>query len=107
MSEKRILALLGLLLGLIAGVLLLVGAVQGARQSITLDFLLQRAVIAVLGLAILFGSLLIYRGKHKSGGLVNLVLGLVVLVLSYGTTTEAVLAVISGVLGLVAEQAKG
>lgn len=105
MAQKRILALLGLLLGLVAGVLLLVNAftVRG-NETITLEFLAERAILVLLGLAILFGSLLLYRGKHSTGGIVNLLLGVVVLVLGYGTT-PGILAVISGVLGLVAEQA--
>lgn len=104
MNERRILTLIGLLLGLVAAVLLLVGVVTlRGNQELTLEFLLGRAVQLALALAILFGSLLMYRGKPSSGGLVNLILGVVVIVLGYGTT-EGVLAVLSGILGLIAAQ---
>ncbi|MGQ0797152.1 MAG: hypothetical protein ACT4OI_04700 [Methanobacteriota archaeon] len=106
MPERRILAIVGLILGLVAGVLLLVDTFQlRGNQAITLEFLLDRAVEFVVSLGILFGSLLLFRAKYSAGGLLNLVLGIAALVLAYDTTAGA-LAVVSGILGLVATQAK-
>jgi len=106
-TEKRILALLAMLIGLIGGLLILVGALDGLR-GIDLTGNLTRVVnlviATVLGIAIILGSLMIYRGKYGSGGIINIVLGIIVIVLGYGSTTGGILAIISGVLGLVASE---
>src|SRR3972149_6616973 len=76
MSEKRILALLGFLLGLLSAVLIFVGALGiGGNQTVDLALVVERLVEIVLAVVILLGSLLIYRGESSSGGLVNLVVG--------------------------------
>ena len=107
MSEKRILALLGFLLGLLSAVLIVVGAVNpGGNPTIDLAFVVERLVEIVLAVVILLGSLLIYRGKSSSGGLVNLVVGLVALFLPGIGDTEAVLAIVSGILGFVASESR-
>jgi hypothetical protein len=104
MTEKRLLALLGFLLGLIAAILVLVGVLTiRGNQELTLEFLVGRAIELALALGLLAGSLLLFRGKHSSGGLVNLILGLVVILVGAGTL-EGILGVLSGVLGLVAGQ---
>jgi len=105
-SERRILAIVGLIIGLVAGVLLLVDTFQlRGNQAITWEFVLSRLVELVLALGILFGSLLLFREKYAAGSFINLVLGIVTLILAYDTTSGA-LAVVSGILGLVATQAK-
>jgi len=107
MTEKRILAILGLLFGLLAGLLVLVGALTfGRNQPIDLALLFERLVTLVLGIAILFGSVLIYRGTYSGGGLVNLIMGVVVFLVSRDTLA-AVLAIVSGVLGFLANEARG
>jgi hypothetical protein len=106
MSEKRDLAIVGLLLGLLGGALVLVSGVDLARFSnLTLDFILARLVDLVLGVAILLGSVMIYRGSYSTGGILNLILGIVAFVLG-ANTLGAVLALISGVLGLLANEAR-
>lgn len=106
MSEKRLLAILGLILGLLSALLILIGLFTiGRRENLDLQFFLERIVGFVFGVAILLGSLLIYRGKYRTGGLVNFLLGVVALVLGFVFrvgTVEAVLAIISGILGLLA-----
>lgn len=102
MTEKRLLALLGFLLGLLGAVLILVKVLQvGRNETIDLDFVVRRIVDIVLGVVILLGSVLIFRGKSSSGGVVNLVVGAVGLLLGIDTT-GAILAIVSGILGLVA-----
>ena len=103
MTEKRLLALIAMLIGLIGGLLILVGALDIGRQF-NLNLAVSAIVSALLGVAIVLGSLMIYRGKYGSGGLVNIVLGIIVIVLGYGSTTGGILAIISGVLGLVASE---
>ncbi len=105
MTEKRILALLALLIGLIGGLLILVNAlsaVQGGQFN--LDRAVNAAIAALVGIAILAGSLLIYRGKYSSGGIVNILLGIVTLILGLNST-GGILAIVSGVIGLVASEA--
>ncbi len=106
MSEKRILAILGLLLGLLAAILILLGIVGiGRNETISLAFLLDRLIDLVLGIVILVGSLMIYRRNYSSGGIVNLVIGIVVIILG-PSTTAGILAILSGVLGLLANEAR-
>ena len=102
-GEKRIFALLGLVLGIVAAALILAGATRGS----SLD------VIGLLaGLGILYGSYLIFRGKTsllfgwtktRTGAVINLVLGVVTLLVPGGVGgTASILAIVSGVLGLLA-----
>ena len=106
MSEKRLLGLLGFLLGLLAGVLILVSAfnIRG-NVSVTVEFILARIVEIVFGALILLASLLLYRRSYSTGGILNLVLGIVGLVLGV-SQIGAILALLSGVLGLVANEAR-
>lgn len=107
MSEKRLLALLGFLLGIVAFAFLLLAALPlGRLDSITAAFLLERFVEVVLAIALLLGSIMIYRGSYAGGGLVNLVVGIVVFIWSGQAWDAALLAVLSGVLGLVANEAR-
>ncbi|MEK6988029.1 MAG: hypothetical protein AABX97_08060 [Candidatus Thermoplasmatota archaeon] len=106
MSEKRILGLLGFLLGLLAGVLILVYAFElGRNQTVTVEFILDRLVRIVFGALILLGSLLLYRQRYSTGGIVNLAIGIVGLVIGV-YQVGAILALLSGVLGLVANEAR-
>ena len=104
MTEKRLLALLGMILGLIAGVLILADVViVRGNPTIDLDFVVSRGVQLVVAIALLFGSVLLYRGRGMSGGLVNLIFGIVAFAFGYGEL-EAVAGVLSGILGLLAGQ---
>ncbi|TLZ76137.1 MAG: hypothetical protein E6K08_06790 [Methanobacteriota archaeon] len=105
MTEKRILALLALLIGLIGGLLILINVLNAARGEFNLDRAINAAIAALLGIAILAGSLLIYRGKNSSGGIVNILLGIVTLILGLNFT-GGILAIVSGVIGLVASEAR-
>ena len=85
MSEKRDLAIVGLLLGLLGGALILVGGLGmdlGHLSTLTLDYILARLVAVVLGVGILVGSVMIYRGSYSTGGMLNLILGIVALIYS-------------------------
>ncbi len=101
--EKRIFALIALVLGIIAGALILAVSARG----LSLDVLDLAA-----GLAVLYGSYLIFRGKTslilgrtkaRTGALLNLLVGVVTLILPGGAGGIAsILAIVSGVLGLLA-----
>lgn len=104
MTEKRILALIAFLLGIVAFAFVLLRAIDfGRNVSITAEFLLSRFVDVVLAIALLLGSIMIYRGSYSGGGILNLILGIIVLVWTGGVDT-AVLAILSGVLGLIASE---
>ncbi len=105
MSEKRILALLGFLLGLVAAVLILVRSLDfGRNPQLDVDFVLRHVVALLIAVAILLGSVLIYRAKSSTGGLVNLLLGVVGLFVTGVGQDAAVLAIVSGVLGILAAE---
>ncbi|HYS73798.1 MAG TPA: hypothetical protein VEO96_07455 [Thermoplasmata archaeon] len=102
-SEKRILGLIAALVGLVAGILILIAATAGQGVSL---------LTAVVGLGVLYGSYLIYRGetsrlfglgKARLGAWINLIIGVATLLLHGGVGgTESILAIVSGVLGLLA-----
>ncbi len=101
MTERRLLALVALLIGVIGGLLILIDALPGFRQISDLGQALSGLVGLILGLAILAASLLIYRSQYSSGGILDLLLGIVVLVLRLNFT-GAILAIVAGVIGLIA-----
>jgi len=104
MTEKRLLALVALLIGLVAGLLILVDAVNGIQLS-SVGSMLGQLVGVVLGVAILLGSLLIYRSKYSSGGILDILLGVVALVLRLNTT-GGILAIVAGVVGLISSEGR-
>jgi uncharacterized membrane protein len=106
MSEKRDLAIVGLILGLLGGVLVFAGALRvGANPNITLEFLVKSILYIVLGIGAIFASILLYRGSYSTGGILNLILGVIILV--YGLDLlGGVLVLISGVVGLLANEAR-
>ncbi|HKW42880.1 MAG TPA: hypothetical protein VJP06_01715 [Thermoplasmata archaeon] len=101
-AEKRIIGLLAALLGLVAGVLILLEASRGGSLDLGKT---------VVGLGVLLGSYLIFRGKTsllfgwaktRMGAVINLLLGVVTLILPGGVGgTASILALLSGILGLV------
>ena len=54
-------------------------------------------------MAILLASLLIYRSKYSSGGILGILLGVVALVLHLNLT-GGILAIVAGVVGLIASE---
>src|SRR6266508_2682723 len=100
MSERRILALLAFLIGLLAALLLLIGLRLPRGGEPFLDWLYRVAVAAILGLIAIVGSLLIYGRKYQAGGIINIVMGIAVILLA--GTVPGILLVFSGILGLVA-----
>ena len=103
MTEKRLLALIALLIGLVGGLLILNEAVRGFRGVSDLAAILSALVSLVLGIAILAASLLIYRSKYGSGGLIDIILGVVALILQLNQI-DSILSIVAGVIGLVASE---
>ncbi len=99
-SERRLLALLALLIGLLAAILLLLGVRLPGGNGDLLGWLWSVARDVVLALIAIAGSLLIYAHRYQAGGIVNVVMGIVVLLLA--SQVAGILLVFSGILGLVA-----
>ena len=101
-GEKRLLALIALVLGVVAAFLILSASTRGSVEFLGL----------LAGLGVLYGSYLILRGKSslfmgwakgRTGAMINLVIGLATLVLPGGVGgTASILAIVSGVLGFLA-----
>ena len=100
MSERRLLALLALLIGLLAAILLFLGILPHRNEAIDVEYLQRIAVDGVLGLIALVGSVLIWSSQYRAGGIINIVMGIVVLIVA--SLTPGLLLVFSGILGLVA-----
>ncbi len=109
MSEKRTFGLVGFLLALLGGALILAASLRPFDRgfvSINLEALVWEAVYIILGIAVLFGSLMLYRRQYSSGGILLIILSIVVLIVG-PYQVGAILALIGGVLGLVANEARG
>ncbi len=100
MSERRLLALLALLLGLVGALLILIGFRLPRENQDFVVWLGSIAVDAVLALVAIGGSLLIYGSKYRAGGIINIVIGIAILIVT--SLTSGLLVVFSGILGLVA-----
>ena len=77
----------------------------GHLAGISVGGLITLVVNLLLGIVILFCSLLIYRGRYSTGGLLNLFLGIVVIVVGR-SFLGGVLTVVSGIVGLLANEAR-
>ena len=106
MKSKDAFALLALILGVVGGLLLIkiatdaVPRLMEGRGQIDLDLL----VIVAIGLISIVASVMIWRGAYFSGGLTNIVLGVVAIF--YGRDTAGIIILISGLLGVVAPKIK-
>lgn len=101
MSQRRLLAVLALLLGLLGALLVLLGLHLPGRNQDLLAWLGEVAVRAILALAAIVGSLLVYGRRYQAGGVVNVVIGIALLLVG-GGLAGPLLVVFSGILGLVA-----
>jgi len=99
-GEKRLFGIIALILGLVAGVLILLEVQsKGGVDLITL----------IAGIGVLYGSYLTYRGKTsillgwgktRLGALINLAIGVLTLLVPGGVGGyPSILAIVSGILG--------
>ena len=106
MTERRLLAILALLLALIGGTLVIVGAFDfPSSGNPSLEFLARRAFEAALGIAAILGGVSIFRGRMAIGGFVTLVIGIALIILG-AALLEAVLIIVGGVLGVVGAEVR-
>ncbi len=106
MKSKDAFALLALILGVVGGLLMLKTAIDAVprliegRGQIDLDLL----ITAGIGLIAIVASVMICRGSYFTGGLINIILGVVAIF--YGPDTAGIIILISGILGVVAPRIK-
>ncbi len=101
MREDRLLAILGLLLALIAGLLLVLDGANIPRNATIEELILRVALPLILGVGTIVGGVGLVQGRYTTGGVVCLLLGILAFALGQGTL-EAILAAAAGILGLVA-----
>ena len=99
-GEKRLFGLIAFILGLVAGVLILLNVQSKAGVDL---------ITLIAGIGVLYGSYLIYRGKTsilfgwgktRLGALINLAIGVLTLLIPGGVGgTPSILAILSGILG--------
>ncbi len=102
MTQRRLLALLALLLGLVAGLLLLLTILHIPRD-VTLNWIIEEAVLAIIGLIIIVAGLIIYGGNYLIGGILCVVLGLLVLIY-WQKIDVGLLSLLAGILAIIAEE---
>ena len=100
MTERRLLTLLALLLGLLGALLVLLGFRLPNPNEPFSQWLGKIAVEGILALVALGSSLLIFGGQYRVGGIMSIVIGIAILIV--GSDTAGLLVVFSGILGLVA-----
>jgi len=96
-SEKRLLAIIALLLALLGGLLLILGSLH-LSKNLSFEVLGKNLLSLILGVVIIIGGIAIYREDYKTGGFLNLIIGVAAALLV--DLTSGILAVLSGVLGL-------
>lgn len=94
--------MLSLLLGLVAGLLLLLKLLEWSN-SLSLDWFLNVALLAILGVVVIIGALATYDREYVLGGVLNIVIGLVVLI-HWREVLPGLFALLGGILGIVAAE---
>lgn len=102
MTERRLLALLALLMGILGAILVLLDFRLPGGNTDFLNWLVGVAVEGILALAAIVGSLLIYGGQYRFGGILNVVLAVALLLVGADLGGLA-LIFFSGILGIAAD----
>jgi len=102
MSERRLLALLALLLGLLGALLVLLNFHFPRQGEDVVRWIGEYAVRIILALVAIGGSLLMYGAKQQAGGIINIIVGIALLLVSGSGLSGPLLIIFSGILGLVA-----
>ena len=106
MKSKDAFALLALILGVVGGLLLVKTAIDAVPRLLEGRGQIDMELIVIVGIGVIaiVVSVMIWRGSYFSGGLANIVLG--VLAIFYGRDTAGIIILISGILGVVAPKIK-
>ena len=101
----RMLSLLAFVLALIGGILVVVPAL-GGLERLSIGSLAINGLVFLLGLGAILGGWLIYTGVRKLGGIMTLLAGIILFVLTGAAGTAVILVLVAGVLGMLAAELK-
>ena len=99
MAARRVIAIIAFLIGAVGVILILRTLTLPGNQDF-LDWLRDIAILSILGLVALLGCVLITGHDPKYGGIVNIIVGFVLLILGRNLI-GSLLVLFSGLLGLV------
>jgi hypothetical protein len=102
MSERRLLAVLALLLALVGGLLLIFDNLHLPRE-LTLNWMASVAITIILGVVLIVAGLIAYERRYMEGGVLAIVVGVIVVILTW-ELVPGILAFASGVMALAAER---
>jgi len=106
-SEKKLLAVLSLVLALIGGGLVLLGVFNVSNLgSIDLDYLTTRAAELILGIGAILFALYTFKGHTSTGGLLTIVVGVLILVEAQRIGLAGTLVLLGGVLSIITAEAR-
>lgn len=105
LKMHRLLSLLAFVCALIGGILVVVSSF-GGLDRLTIGSLASNGLVFLFGLGAIFGGWLIYTGVRKLGGIMTLIAGIILFILTGGAGTAVLLVLVAGVLGLVAAELK-
>jgi len=106
MQTKQAFALMALILGIIGGVLLVKGGIDVVSRLIEGARVVNTGALLLLGLGIvaIIGSIMIWNGQYMTGGLLNIIMGIIAIL--YGDDTGGLMVLISGIFGFMAPKIK-
>jgi hypothetical protein len=105
LKMHRLLSLVAFVCALIGGLLIVVSALGGLDHP-SIGSLAVNGLIFLFGLGAIFGGWMIYTGIRKLGGIIALIAGIVLFILTGGAGSSVLLVLVAGVLGLVAAEMK-
>ncbi|TMI13393.1 hypothetical protein E6H33_10070 [Candidatus Bathyarchaeota archaeon] len=105
LKMHRLLSLLAFVLALIGGVLVLVSALGGLGHP-SIGSLAINGLVSLFGLGAILGGWMIYTGIRKLGGIMTLLAGIILFVLTGGAGASVLLVLAAGILGLVSAELK-
>jgi len=105
LKMHRLLSLLAFVLALIGGVLVVVSALGGLGRPSIVSLAIS-SLVFLFGLGAILGGWMIYTGIRKLGGIMTLIAGIILFVLTGAAGTSVLLVLAAGVLGLVAAELK-
>jgi hypothetical protein len=94
----KLLGIAGFLLALIGGALIAYSALTSVGLSLT--SIVIRGFEALLALGAIIGGIMIYTGPMKFGGIVAVVGGIILLIIT-GFATPAILIFVAGIIGII------
>ena len=105
LKVHRLLSLLAFVCALIGGLLIVVSALGGLGH-LSIGSLAINGLIFLFGLGAIFGGWMIYTGIRKLGGIIALIAGIILFILTGNAGTSVLLVLAAGILGLVAAELK-